>query len=251
MTKNFSTYDSWPEEWVKGMIKTKNKMGIMTTELAPPSKAFVQHAKTAKKPLLDIGCAYGAVVLPALLNGGHLIGCDLDPAHLRILKESVPEECAHRLQTTTDRFPDRLHFQAERLSAIHISMVLHFMKGEEILEGLRKCYQWLEPGGKLYVVNMTPYLGLYHWQALSTFYLERVKNKEQWPGEINCRPFFKPGWDDQLPEFAHFFDMDRMKYVAEQSGFSIEALCYFCYKHIPDDYKTNGKEYVGLIAVKE
>lgn len=241
---------SWPEEWVKGMIKTKNKMGIMTTEISPPAKEFIQQAKIAKKPLLDIGCAYGVATIPAIMNGANVIACDLDAQHLEILKQNVPKQYLDKLTVTTDAFPDNLNFSAESLSAIHIGMVLHFMKGETILTGLKKCYQWLEPGGKLYVVNMTPYLGLFNWQELSKFYFERVKQGETWPGEINCRHFARDGWPAQLPEFAHFFDIDSMRLVAEKAGFSIENIYYFCYNNIPEDYKTNGKEYVGLIARK-
>ncbi len=251
MTENSLLAQLWPEAWVKGMIKTKNKMGIMTIENSPPSKAFIEQATTAKKPMLDIGCAYGAVVIPAILNGGTVIGCDLDKEHLAILEKSLPKEYLSQLQTTTDAFPTNLNFQNESLSAVHISMVLHFMKGDDILQGLRKCYQWLEPGGKLYVVNMTPYLGLFKWQELSQFYFERVKNKEKWPGEINCKLFTKDSWGNQLPEFAHFFDLESMRSVTEESGFYIEDIFYFCYENIPDEYKTNGKEYVGMIASKK
>lgn len=242
--------NTWPDIWVKGMIKTKNKMGIMTIENSPPSKAFNEQAQTAKKPLLDIGCAYGAVIIPAILNGGKVIACDIDKEHLAILKKSLSKEYLPMLQTTSDSFPNNLNFEEDSLSAIHICMVLHFMKGEEILSGLRKCYKWLEPGGKLYVVNMTPYLGLFNWQELSDFYWERVKKGEKWPGEINCQHFAKEGWVDQLPEFAHFFNVESMQFITEQSGFIVDDIHYFCYENIPDEYKTNGKEYVGMIAIK-
>ncbi len=251
MHNDFKLPKTWPPTWVKGMIKTKNKMGIMTVENSPPSKAFIDAAKTAKQPLLDIGCAYGAVVIPAILNGAKVIGCDLDKEHLRILKDSLPEKYHDFLQTTSNPFPQQLDFAKESLSGIHISMVLHFMKGTDILLGLKKCYEWLEPGGKIYIVNMTPYLGLFNWQELSQFYQKRVNNNEPWPGEINCSNFAKDGWGDQLPEFAHFFDLDSLRAVTEQSGFCIDDLYYFCFENIPDDYKTNGKEYVGMVASKK
>jgi len=242
---------SWPESWMQGMIKTKNKMGIMTIENAPTSKSFIEFAKIAQKPLLDIGSAYGAATIPAILNGAKVIACDIGKEHLEILRESVPKEYLHLLQTTSDAFPEQLNFPKESLSAVHISMVLHFMKGEEILTGLRKCYEWLETGGKLFIVNMTTNLGIFNTHELNQHYLSRVNSGEKWPGEVNCHDFAKPIWVKQLPEFAHFFNIDSMHFIAEESGFTVEDVYYFCYENISDEYKTNGKEYVGMMAVKK
>lgn len=251
MTNSVQAFEKWPSAWKKGIIKTKNKMGIMTMELSPPSQAFVEQAKTAQKPMLDIGCAYGAATIPALINGARVIACDLAEEHLSILEKSVPKECKQRLQTRQAAFPYELDFEDGSLSAINISMVLHFMKGDDILVGLKKCYRWLESGGKLYVNNMTPSLGVYDWQKLTALYNERVKNNEQWPGEMNSRLLVREEWRDQIPEFTHFFELDTLRFVTEASGFFVEDIYYFCYDLLPEEHKTNGKEFVGVVAVKK
>lgn len=240
----------WPETWVKGMIKTKNKMGIMTVELSPPAKAFVEYAKSVSKPMLDIGCAYGAATIPAILNGASLIANDLEKEHLDILEKSLPDGHGHKLSTTSKSFTEDLDFEEGSLSAIHISMVLHFLKGDVVQEGFNKFFKWLEPGGKLFVVNQSPYLGLYEWKSLSAHYEKRLKSGEKWPGEISVRDFAKEGWGAQLPEFAHFFDPEITRRIAQEAGFAIEELDYFIYDNVPEEYKESGKGWVGLVARK-
>jgi SAM-dependent methyltransferase len=79
----------WPEYWQDGVIKTLNSMGIMTTELSPSSKSFVEFSKNCLKPVLDVGCAFGAATFPALENGAEVVACDIDADHLKFIQENI------------------------------------------------------------------------------------------------------------------------------------------------------------------
>ena len=244
-------HEEWPEELTSGMIKTKNRMGIMTLELSPPSQAFINFSTKAKKPLLDVGCAYGAATLPALQRGAKLIGCDLSDEHLNILENAIPLDLKENFTPILGAFPDILNFEKESLSGIHIAQVLHFLPGETIQNALSKCYDWLEPDGKLFTVTITPYQGMFDANKLINAYQKNEENNIKWPGEVNPQQFAKMGWEEHLPEFGHFLDMQHLEQIMQGAGFIIESMDYFCYDSIPDEYKTNGKEYIGMVAVKK
>ena len=238
----------WPQEWERGVIKTANAMGVMFKELSPAAEEFVQFAKLAKLPMLDIGAAFGATTIPALENGANVIACDLSDEHLVILRQSVDKKFLHKLQTVTKKFPDELNFNARSLSGILISNVLHFMDGESIVLGLEKCWQWLEDNGKIFITVMTPHLSFYH--QLIPEYEKRVANGDEWPGIFNPRLVASEKWRDNLPEFVHLFELDTIQTVVEKAGFTIDGIGYFCYKNYPDEHRTDGNEFISLCATK-
>lgn len=240
------------EQWEEGIIKTKNQMGIMTIEFSPPTKAFIEYCREASNPVLDIGCAYGLSSLAALRAGAFVYACDLEKEHLTTLTAMADKEGLANLKTFTASFPDELEFEPDSLSAVHLSMIIHFLPAEVSLRGLKKCHQWLMPGGKLFIGNMTPYHGVFDNDPLLKEYQRRVEQGEEWPGEIKQHDFLKDKetWQDSLPDTAHFFMKESMEKLATLAGFRVEQLDYYTLDNIPKEYKTNGKEYVGLQASK-
>lgn len=241
---------SYPREVVKGMLNTVNKMGVTTLELAPPTQEFVEFSSHCKKPVLDIGCGFGVSSLAALNMGASVIAFDLAQEHLRVLKDNTSPERRHHLITKVGRFPDDLDFEANSLSAVHASMILHFLTGEEIIAGLKQCYNYLEPGGQLFLGVMTPYLGIYDTKKLCAEYDSRITQSKKWPGYISHIPFVKEEWRNQLPPFAHFFKVDTAVKFVTEAGFEVEVAYYYTLNNIPREYITNGKEYVGFRALK-
>ncbi len=240
----------YPDAWVKGMLKTVNKMGITTLELAPPAQDFVDYAYHCEYPIVDIGCGYGVSSLAALKTGAKVIAIDLAVEHLEVLQKNTPEALKNNLTVQVSSFPEAFDFPDSSISAVHASMILHFLSGEQILDGLKKIYASLKPGGKLFIANMTPYLGLYDHAALSQEYNNRLAKGEKWPGYIDQIRFAKESWKKQLPPYAYFFKIEDAVKLVSQVGFEIEKVYYYSLKNIPDEYKTNGKEYIGLTAIK-
>jgi Methyltransferase domain len=237
----------WPGEIEPGLILTTNAMGIMTREPAPVALKFAEHAGRASCPVLEIGAAYGNASYPALEAGGTVIACDLAEEVLARLRAPVPREMQRRLITIPARFPDQLHFTTGSLSAILAAQVLHFFDGAAVESALAAAFRWLESGeGRLYLVVMTPQLS-YYVNFLPEF-LRRKSQGDPWPGIFDPRLAATPDWRDRLPTLVNLFDTDVLRRAVQDAGFIIEHLEPFCYQDFPEKHRTNGQEFLGLIA---
>ena len=239
----------WPPEVEPGLILTTNAMGIMTREPAPVALDFAKHAGRARYPVLDVGAAYGNASYPALEAGGTVIACDLAEEELARLRAPVPLNMQNRLITIAGRFPEQLHFTSGSLSAILAAQVLHFFDGEAVRAALATAFRWLEPGeGRLYLVVMTPQLS-YYIKLLPEF-RRRKEAGDPWPGTFDPRLAATPDWRDRLPPLVNLFDADILRRAVQDAGFVIEHLEPFCYRDFPEKHRTNGEEFLGLVARK-
>jgi hypothetical protein len=239
----------WPTEVEPGLILTTNAMGIMTKEPAPVALKFAEDASRAACPVLEIGAAYGNASYPALEAGATVIACDLSEEELARLRAPVPREMRRRLITIPARFPEQLHFTAGSLSGILAAQVLHFFDGPTVQLALATAFRWLEPGdGRLYLVVMTPQLS-YYVKFLPEFQ-RRKASGDPWPGTFDPRLAATPDWRDRLPSLVNLFDADVLRRAVQGAGFVIEHLEPFCYRNFPEKHRTNGEEFLGLIARK-
>ncbi|CAN5376107.1 hypothetical protein BH09VER1_BH09VER1_06390 [soil metagenome] len=240
--------NQWPEQIEEGLIPTDNAMGVMTEELSPAARGFVDLAATATRPLLEIGAAYGNATLPALKAGATVIANDLSASELGTLAGLVPEDCRKRLVTVPARFPEELRLGEGSLSGVLAGQVLHFFTGEQVELAFQAVHRWLEPGGKFFVLVMTPSLSYY--SKLRWAYEERAAKGERWPGIFDPRPVASPDWKDRLPALVNLFEKDVARRCAEEAGFEVEMLEYFCFSKFPEKHRTDGREYLTMTARK-
>lgn len=242
------THELWPEAVEDGLIPTDNAMGIMTQELSPAAESFIQLAASAGRPLLEIGAAYGNATLPALGAGATVIANDLSARHLGVLAASVPAPDRRRLVLMPERFPEDVHLADGSLSGVLAAQVLHFFDGPGIERSFRRVWDWLEPGGAFFVVVMTPSLGFY--RELRPDYERRARRGERWPGIFDPRTVAPPDWQARLPGRVHLLEKGVLGRCAEEAGFAVESLEYFCFRNFPEQHRTDGREYLTLTARK-
>ena len=168
--------------------------------------------------------------------------------HLLILKNTTPLYVRDRLMIDNSSFPFDSKYTDSSLSGILLSLVLHFMDGDTVDVGLSKCFDWLEPGGKIFIVVMTPNLSFYKkaWPE----YKKNLLAKAKWPGVFCTKDVATEDFWNELPSMVHLFDKNTIKRACENSGFKIEQCDYFCYNKFPDRHRNNGKEFIGVVAKK-
>ena len=238
----------WPKAVEDGLIPTDNAMGIMTEEPSPAAQAFIELAARAGRPLLEIGAAYGNATLPALRAGGTVIANDLSASELGVLASTAPNEDRKRLVLMPARFPDQIRLGDGSLSGMLAAQVLHFFDGPTVDLAFHSALRWLEPGGALYVVVMTPSLSFY--SQFRPEYEKRARRGERWPGIFDPRTVATPDWKERLPPMVHLFEKEVLRRCAEEAGFTVETLEYFCFRHFPAKHRTDGHEFLTLTARK-
>lgn len=238
--------ERWPKPVEDGLIPTDDRMGVMTEELSPAARAFADAAARAARPLLEVGAAFGNATLPALRAGATVIANDLSGSELGVLAAAAPAEDRKRLVLLPARFPAEVRLGESSLSGVLAALVLHFLDGPDVELAFRRARQWLEPGGAFYVAVMTPSLSYY--RELRPEYERRARAGERWPGIFDPRTVAPPDWKDRLPSMVHLFEADVLRRCAEEAGFSVEHLEYFCFRHFPDRHRTDGREFLSLVA---
>jgi chorismate-pyruvate lyase len=235
---------------IQSAVSTQNKKGF-TYSLTSFGKAFINFASKASKPVMDIGAAYGVATLPALLAGAKVIAVDVEEKHLVSLANAVDTSLRSKLITLKGKFPD-FDLQPESISAVYMSQVLPFLTGEEIERGAEKIYNWLAPGGEVFIVSFTPYIS--HVSSFIPLYENRKQQGVRWAGYIDHLSHFSDDPDiyNHLPEQVHHIDQEDLRWAFEKAGFAIKEIRYFGEEEgpLPSGIRLDGRERVGMIAYK-
>lgn len=235
-----------------GLEATHNKFGFMHP-LTPFGEQFVDFSsQNQDAPLLDIGCAFGVTTLPCLLQGARVIAADIEQSHLDELYTRTPEECRAQLTLQQGRFPEELDFEPNSLSGVMISHVLSFLSEQQLVEGFQKLARWLKPGGKVFIVNYTPYhkpiTGFIpdYQQALAQkkVFAGYVANKAQYCDSAVIRK--------GVPNEVMLMDLETVEWLLAQAGFTTEY-CQFVGGEeagVPEPFRFDGREWINAIGVK-
>lgn len=230
---------------------TANQLGRTTTELNEINEAFVAFAKSVDGPVLDIGCAYGVASVAALNAGAKkVIANDVNIDHLVTLAGECPSDMRERLRICQGHFPAELCFQPSSLSAIHAANLLNFLKGHEIEQGVSNMYEWLRPGGRVFIISATPYANNIKG-FIPTYERRRQDSNERWPGMCErLRDYSSDTTMDELPEWLHLLDDVVLRRCFENAGFHVDVAEMFHRRNTPGYISYDGRENVRLVATK-
>ena len=124
--------------------------------------------------------------------------------------------------------------------------ILHFFDSKQLVRALKKCFRLLAPGGKLFIVSDTVYIGVY--RNMIAKYEKRVQRNDSWPGEFTNVKNYLTKHDKGAPQTLHFLDTDVLTRELENSGFNIEIAQTFARPDYLVKGQLDGSECVGAVA---
>jgi hypothetical protein len=238
------------------LVTSFNKMGFdfIAPEYAGENwliQEYIQFASITSKPVLDIGACFGYTTNLALNAGATVIANDIEVGHLVFTRRNIDNpKLKANLYLNLARFPYETSFPPQSLSAVIIDRILHFLKPAEIEDGLDRVYEWLEPGGKIFIAVLPPQQKeVKDW--LLPIYESKWQAGDTWPGiGIETSVAF-PRYAHNLPKFVHIMDDRPLTIALKNHGFTIERSEFIKSTHMGllNDSKGNIALY-GIIAQK-
>lgn len=233
------------------IVQTHNGYGWTSKVPNQATEALVDWLSKLEQPnplVLDIGAGFGVGTLPILACGAKVTAIDIEESHLASIRdEADSRSVAGRLTTVRGWFPGSLQF--EELDAIHSSNVFHFLRGSEIEIGTAKMFDWLRPGGRVFLQVGTIYAG--HIKRLLPIFEERRRSGVRWAGETeSARDFVAKEFREETPEFMNYLDDKPILDTFSAAGFTIEKAWYYTRHGLPECFRSDGREHYGVIAEK-
>lgn len=232
---------------IRDEIPTLNRFGYMKFELEEFSEEFLNCAKQAKNTVLEIGPAYGWLTHKALEAGAEIVAADISAEHLEVLLKDTPKDKLNNLTVIHGAFPAEINFLPNSFGTILASRIFHFLKVDEIENGLDKIHSWLVEDGKLICTNCSIYHSSVKHQMLKTFE-ERIANGDKWPGIVRSIEEQDPVHKDYSGDFLNVFYKEQLESLLPKHGFRIEKIKYFDYPS--DPWPDDNKGHIGFIAQK-
>ncbi|MBX9804245.1 MAG: class I SAM-dependent methyltransferase [Alphaproteobacteria bacterium] len=226
---------------------TLNNQGYMLSYLHKISREFVEFSSHAPGPVLDIGTAYGFVVLEALKRGAYVIANDLELRHLEDLHKRVPQNNLNRISYAVGHVPGEVTFSPKSLGAVLASGVLHYLSPPDFSLAIANIASWLKAGGKFFLATPSPYTNLYE-KFFITFQESRELNK-QWPGFIEDVSKILPNFFTDVPKSTYLIDEEFIAESLEENGLAVEKIDFFNIK-LPTEQFKKLTNVLGIIAHK-
>jgi len=235
---------------VKTMVPTMNGTGFMFEVRDEYANDWIRYSGSIPDPVLELGCAYGVSTIPALEAGARVVASDMEPGHLEVLQEKVPEKLRANLTCVAAKLPEA-DFEKNHFGAILCSRVLHFMTGEEIDASVAKMASWLKPGGRLYLVADTPY-GI--WRKAIPAFEEGKRTGVRWPGMIvglhNYLPTEGVKKHIEKPAFMNLLDTELLARACTEAGLRVERATFIDRTDFRGLGRMDGRENAGAMAIK-
>ncbi len=247
-----------------GRSVTLNNKGAAAPKFDDATLSFLEFGQGKK--VLEIGGAYGNVMLEAMHRDSnteyHLN--DLDSRHLSI--------AAYRLQSKLDQRKICLegveHIQFiygditqpnwkshETYDAILIARVLHFLDPKEMNIALKNIYKSLKPGGRVFIITLTPYVNRY--KSFIPEFEKRLKAGETYPGYVpSLHPYANPEvtTTEQLRNITieqfMFLNDTVLHRIFSNAGFNVLESRHTPLRYTSETWQLDGRENVILIAEK-